>query len=87
MRNLAHLLFIIGHDVIAFAQPLGRLAHALFTKIDVAIGLAHDQQVDGARHLLLQGRRVRQLRKDLRGTQVGEQPQCLAQAKDRLLRP
>ncbi len=85
MGDAPHLALVVGHDVIAFAQALGGLAHALLAEIDIAIQFAHDEQVDDRRHLRPQRRGVGQLREAFGRAQVREESELLAQAEDRLL--
>jgi hypothetical protein len=54
-------------------------------EIDVAVQLAHDQDVEARHDFRLQRRRARQLRIADRRTEVREELQVLAQAEDRLL--
>lgn len=87
MRDTPHLALAICHDIIAFALPGRGRAHALFAEIDVAVEFADDQQVDRRRDLWTQRGAVFEPRKQLRGAQVGEQPQFGAQAQNRLFGP
>ena len=45
VRDPAHFRLVVRHVVPPFA-PTGTIAFALLAEIDVAIELAHDQQVD-----------------------------------------
>ena len=85
MGDAAHFVFGIGHDVIALAAAIGSLAHAFLAKIDVAVELADDQQVDLPGNFRAQRGQVFQPGKQLGRAQIGEQAQLLAQAEDRLL--
>ena len=85
--DAAHLILIIGHDVIAFALSIRRRPHAFFAKIDVAIQFADDDHINLASNLWTQRRCVGQFGKQGCGAQIGKQRQFLAQAKDCLFGP
>ncbi len=61
-------------------------AHTLLAEVDVAVQLAHDQQVDLAGDFGTQGGQVFKACEDLRRTQVRKEAKFLAQAQDGLLR-
>src|SRR3546814_10028150 len=85
MRDAPHFAFAVRHDVIAFALATCRRARALRAKIDIAVELAHDQQVDRRRDFGTQRRAVLQPGEQLGRAQIGEQPEFGTQAEDRLL--
>ena len=85
LTDAAHFGFGIGHPVPALARAFGRGADGLFTKINIAVKLAHDQQVHRPSDLVLERREVFEARKNLGGAQVGKQLQLFAQTQDRLL--
>ena len=86
MGDAAHFVFGIGHHVPALTAAVRQGADALFAEIDIAVKLAHDQQVDLASHFGAQGGKAFQPLEHGGGAQVGEQAQFAAQAKDRLFR-
>ena len=86
MRDAFDLGARVAHGVEGFVAALesavGRLAApARLAEIDVAGQLANDQQIEAGDQLGLQARRMRQLGIADRRTQVGEQPELLAQAR------
>src|SRR5689334_21685939 len=72
----------------AFADATFEIADAArLTEVDVAGQLAQDQDVETRHHLGPQRRSVGELRKNRRGTEIGEQVQLLPEPEDRLLGP
>ncbi len=79
------LVLVITHRVEAFTTTgLGGAAPARLAEIDIPGQLADDQQIDVARDLGAQRGGADQLGKQLRGPQIGEQTELLAQPQDRL---
>ena len=67
-------------------QTIRRLAHATrLTEIDIAIELAHDENIQTRYHFGFQRRCADQFEIQNRGTEVCEQCQMIAQAENRLL--
>ncbi len=87
MGDATHFGFGVGHHVPPFARTISRFAHALVAEIHIAVQLAHDQQVDCARHIRFERGQPLQPRHRARGAQIGEQPQLRAQAQHRLFGP
>ena len=87
MGDAAHFVLGIGHEVIALAAAIIERADRLLAEIDIAIELAHDQDVDGAGNLWPQCGEVLQPGEHGGGPEVGEQAQRRAQPQDRLFGP
>ena len=85
--NSAHLILIIGHDVITFAFAIRCLAHALFTEIDVAVKFADNDHIDLARNLGAERAGIGKFGKQFCRAKVGKQRQFLAKSQNGLLRP
>ena len=84
-RDAPDLGLAIAHGVEALAHAI-ELSYSLrLAEVDVSGELAHDEDVEPGDHLRLERRRRGELRMHARRAQVGEQPERLAQPKNRLL--
>ena len=91
MRDAAHFGFAVAHGVeaLALAREFARFQFAdaaRLAEIDVTSEFAKDKDIQTRDHFRPQRRSAGQLGVDHRRPQIGEKPQLLAQAKDRLLR-
>src|SRR5690606_24982979 len=85
MSDTPHFCFGIMHRVKALALTLEwaffNIAHAAWlAEVDIAGKLAHNKDVEARYHLRLERRRIGKLGIQDCRTQVGKQPQRLAQA-------
>ncbi|MDT4846224.1 hypothetical protein FQZ97_802400 [compost metagenome] len=90
MRDAADFRLAVAHGVEGFArtleQAVRRFAQAArLAEVDVAVQLAHDQDIQAGHQFGLQARGAGQFRIADRRTEVGKQLQVLAQAQDGLL--
>ena len=87
MRDAANFRFAVFHCVEAFTLAgVGLARAARLTEIDVAGQFAQDHDVEPGHDFVLQRRSIRQFGVQQRWSQIGEQPEFLANAQQSLLR-